>query len=164
MSEPYGISAETWYCGPWSGTRRSCCSPRYWYGVSQVERGLLADFLGALGVDPDELHTHVGVGRVPSCEGLDVPAAMRRVLVGRWPWRLDAALKYGRAWWLVELKKVGTHKAVGQLAYYWWAWCRDCRCWPAERAVLVCRECDPEVRRFAAHFGVDLVTLPGADA
>lgn len=159
LRDAYEISPENWYCGPWSGTRRRCECPRYWYGVSHEERAILCDFLCVLGVEPDELHTHVGVGRVPSCAGLDVPVSMRRVLVGRWPWRVDAAMKFGRAWWLVEVKYVADHKGIGQLAYYWWAWCRDCRCWPAERAVMVCRECDPEVRRFAADFGIDLVAV-----
>lgn len=156
---PYRVENEARASGPWSGSLRDPCRSLRWYGVSPDERLLLGRFFGELGRLPDELHTHVGVGRLPDLDGLDVSPEMRRCMGGRWPWRIDACLRFGGSWWLVEVKLLATHQALGQLLFYWWSWNRDVVARRATRAVLLCLDCDPEIAAFADALGVDCVVL-----
>lgn len=155
----YRVVSEPRACGPWSGSRRDPRRCRNWHGVSPDERILLQRFFEELGRFPDELHTHVGVGRLPDLDGLDVSPAMRRCMGGRWPWRIDACLRFGHLWWMVEVKMLATHQALGQLLFYWWAWNRDVVGHQASRAVLLCLDCDPEIRNFAGALGIDCVQI-----
>lgn len=135
---------------------RNVSSPLRWLGLSLDDRDRLKRWLDELGVAPTELHTHVGVGCIPEPPPEADTPELRRVLYGRWPWRIDAAVCFGRSWWLIECKECVTHFMLGQIACYWYWWRRDVGHLRLRRAVAVVDYCDPEMAELARLFGVDV--------
>ncbi len=145
--------------GPCEDTRRDVENPRSWAGLAPRDRGLLESFLDEMKGTPDELHTNVGVGRVPVLEAdVDTPRN-RKMIASLWPRRIDAAMKFGRRWWLVECKPDANHYVVGQILCYVYWWARDCPACRLERVVLVTDVCDADVRPVLSVLGVEVVEL-----
>lgn len=145
--------------GPCADTRRDPGNPRSFAGLAPRDRGLLATFLEGLGRDPDELHTNVRIGRVPVLEADVDTERNRKMIASLWPRRVDAALKFGRRWWLVELKPDANHYVVGQILCYVYWWARDCPACRLDRVVLVTDVCDADVRPVLSVLGIDVVEL-----
>ena len=160
MNEPWrAMSMCRDFCGPWNGTRRELSSPRGWDGLSGDERDVLVRFLRELGEVPDELHTHVPVGLLPEVFETEEDPAIRFCIIGRWPFRIDACLRFGDEWWLVECKQDAGHACIGQALFYWFLWCRDVIAKRATRSVVACKRCDPQVGNFARRVGLDVVVV-----
>lgn len=145
--------------GPGAGTHRDLGNPRTWAGLASHDRGLMAEYVSGLAKPPDELHTHVGVGRVPVLEAEEDTERNRKMIASLWPRRVDAALKFGRGWWLVECKPAANHYVVGQILCYVYWWARDCPACRLERVVLVTDVCDADVRPVLSALGVEVVEL-----
>jgi len=159
------VSAAAWQPfvspGPSDATRRDPASPFRWMGLSKRDRGLLLRFLAVLKVGPDELHTHVPVGRLPAVDDSELDAFTRKQIESLWPRRIDAMLRFGREWWLVECKPDANHYVLGQLlCYYYWL-CRDCPQISCRRLVLVTDVCDPEVLPVLERCGVTVLEVGG---
>jgi len=133
--------------------------PLRWEGLSVADADVLRRFLVAIGIEPDELHTHVPVGGTVSPPAGDHFARMGKMAAALYPRRVDAALRYGAAWWLVECKPDSRLHGLGQcLGYYYW-WLRDCPECDISRVILACGASQPdEVAAFAAA-GVEVVVV-----
>lgn len=130
-------------------------------GLSNRDRTLLQRFLGSLREDPDELHTHVPVGRLPAVDDAELDAFTRKQIESLWPRRIDAMLRFGSEWWLVECKPDANHYVLGQLLCYWYWLSRDCPKISCRRLVLVTDVCDPEVLPVLERCGVSVLELRG---
>lgn len=159
----YVVDESTAHVGPWFGTIRDRRSVRSWYGLSQSDRARLVEFLRGHGAAVKEVHTHVAVGRVPVCPDEFVGTEYARVLRGRWPWRIDAALKVGAAWWIVECKGECTHHVIGQLYAYRYLWVRDLKGHYLMRSVIACDSADPEMVEVAGSLGIDVILVGVGD-
>lgn len=146
--------------GPSAATRRDLGVPLRWAGLSRDDHAILGDFLASFLVPPDELHTNVPVGGTVVCPPgmcFEASSAMADAL---YPRKIDAAVRFGPAWWLIECKPTGRVHALGQLlAYYYW-WVRDCPTCTVHRLVLLCRECGEDEHQVYAASGVDVVMVP----
>lgn len=145
--------------GPSPATRRDLAVPFRWAGLSSRDRSLLSGFLAALDVEPDELHTHVPVGRLPAVDDAEADAFTRKQVESLWPRRIDAMLRFGAVWWLVECKPDANHYVLGQVLCYWYWLSRDCPAIDCRRVVLVTDTCDPEVLPVLERCGVSVVEL-----
>jgi hypothetical protein len=145
--------------GPSAGTRRSLTDEYRWSGLSASDSAVFASFLKLVGGDVDELHTHVPVGGVVEaplgCEfgGCGVMVA------ALYPRRVDAAVRVGSGWWLIECKPGRGMHGLGQLLSYFFWWVRDCASCPVSRLVLVCEECDDDQRAVYECFGIDVCVV-----
>jgi len=150
---------QVWYCGPHRGTRRDLVRPRGWLGLSGGDCDRLVRFIDVLGVEPTELHTHVPVGRIEGIDDVDPNDPMYRVLLGRWPYRIDAVLCFGAENWIVECKEDLTHFVLGQVLCYCYWWLRDVGGRHLTRAMIVCDHADVDVLPVAKFLGADVVVL-----
>lgn len=145
--------------GPSESTRREVGIPFRWLGLSGRDRTLLLRFVGALAVGPDELHTHVPVGRFPVVDDSELDSFTRKQIEDLWPRRIDAMLRFGRAWWIVECKPDANHYVLGQvLCYAYWLH-RDCPWVECTRVIVATDRCDPEVKPVLELCGVSVVEL-----
>lgn len=149
-----------WYCGCNRNTLRDPAKPRQWLGLSAGDVERMARFVEAVGVTPMELHTHVPVGRIEGIEAYERGDPMQRVMLGRWPYRIDCMLLYENCCWLVECKERLTHHVLGQVFCYWFWWMRDVEDPIPDRAIVVCEYADEDVVCAADRMGVDVVELP----
>lgn len=104
-----------------SRTLRDLAVPLRWEGLSPDDRELLRIWLSLLPAEPDELHTSVPVGLNDlGLDDYDVEW-QRRFVAGAYPRRIDAMVRFGADWWLIECKPAADHYCLGQiLAYAWW--------------------------------------------
>lgn len=146
--------------GPSALTLRDARVPLRWAGLVAADRGLLQRFLSRLGRAPDELHTHVPVGRAPwPASGVDDFA--RRQIESCWARRIDALLRFGSEWWLVECKPSATHHVLGQvLCYVYWL-TRDRPDLELARVLVVTDWADPELLPVLGCCGVGCVEVLG---
>lgn len=145
--------------GPSEHTRRDLRDEFRWEGLSAGDVATLARFLEALEHSPDELHTHIPVGgvvRVPADCATD---GMQRMADWLYPRRVDAALRFGDAWWIVECKTSRGLAGLGQLMGYYYWWCRDCPECEVTRLVLACQGCDEDEAEAYAAAGVDVAVV-----
>ncbi|KKN09938.1 hypothetical protein LCGC14_1041510 [marine sediment metagenome] len=107
--------------GPTAATLRDPAVPFRWAGLSSNDAELLERFLRTMPRPPDELHTHVPVGRLPVVhEDQDDPDTAK-LLATLWPRRIDVMARWGDDWYLIECKPDAAHYVVGQvLCYYFW--------------------------------------------
>lgn len=145
--------------GPSEKTRRDPGNEYRWDGLSLNDCAILASFLAGLGVMPDELHTHIPVGGVVEIPE-EISSSHVSVMVNHlYPRRVDAALRFGEEWWILECKPSSRMAGLGQLLSYYYWWCRDCGHCRVSRLVLVCEDCDvDEVEAYAAA-GVDVAVV-----
>jgi len=142
-----------------SRTLRDPAVPMRWEGVAADDSRLLEVWLGRLPVAPDELHTSVPVGM--SDLGLDDYDVewQRRFVAGAYPRRIDAIVRFGHDWWLIECKPAADHYCLGQiLAYaYWW----ECVVAGGELAdvVVLTDEVAGDCMPVFAAFGVTVIEL-----
>ncbi len=148
-----------WYAGPHSGTLRELDRPRGWYGLSIGDADRLERFIAGLDVIPSALHTHVPVGRIEGFDDLGREDPMRRVMLGRWPYRIDAVLIFGHDHWIIECKECLTHQVLGQVLCYCYWWCRDVVEREMTRAVIVVDHVDEDVRPVSRYLGADVVEV-----
>ena len=153
------MSGGLWYAGPRGGTQRPLDSPRHWLGMSGGDRDRLGRFITLLDVEVTALHTHVPVGRIEGIEDVEPDDPMYRVLLGRWPYRIDAVLCFGDSHWIVECKPELTHFVLGQVLCYCYWWYRDVRERELTRAVIVCDHADEDVLPVARFLGADVVIV-----
>lgn len=146
--------------GPSPATLRDLAVPFRWAGLSRRDKDLLGAFLESLDRRPDEFHTHVPVGRLPAVDDAAGDAFTRKQIESLWPRRIDAMMRFGREWWLVECKPDANHYVLGQLLCYWYWLRRDCPTINCRRLVLVTDTCDPEVLPVLERCGVSVVELP----
>ena len=145
--------------GPSEATRRDPLVPGRWVGLSADDRILGREFVAALGVCPDEVHSGVPVGERRDLDLDEFDLVTRKVAAAVLPRRIDLALRFGRVWWIVELKPYARHHAVGQLlayAYWWW---RDVPDLGIGRLVLVTDRADEGIAEVILATGITLVEL-----
>lgn len=140
-------------------TLRDPASPRWWRGLSGDDASLLATWLTRLKRKPDELHTGIPVGRLPVIPPeLDTPRA-RAIQGGTSSWRVDAAVRFGSDWVVIECKPDAGHYALGQLVFYkhWW---RKHTGYPAvSRWTILTDRCDADLVPVAESQGIDVMEL-----
>jgi len=158
-SDVAGIVPATCVFGPCEKTRRDLDDEYRWEGLSLGDSAVLSSFLAALVVRPDELHTHIPVGGVIEIPEEIISESMTRMVEHLYPRRVDAALRFGSSWWILELKPSSRMAGLGQLLSYYYWWCRDCGTCRVDRLVLVCEDCDgDEVQAYEAA-GVDVAVV-----
>lgn len=147
------------FVGPTDETRRDLARPVTWVGLSPGDHGLLVRFMRELGVVPAELHTHVpvGLGDVELPDPSD--GVGHRCMTALWPRRVDAALRFGQSWWLIECKIGCAHYVLGQCLCYAYWWLRDCPECALERVIVVTDCCHDDVKCVLCACGVDVVEL-----
>lgn len=145
------------FVGPTDETRRSLADPSTWAGLSAGDHALLVAFLAQLEAVPVELHTHVPVG----LGNLEVPDAAdavgHRLMTSLWPRRVDAAVRFGDEWWLIECKIGCAHYVLGQCLCYAYWWMRDCPECPLARVIVVTDCCQDDVACVLRASGIDVV-------
>lgn len=145
--------------GPVASTRRDLLYPRSWQGLSEFDRALLVRFLGELGVEPDELHTGVPVGTRPVVDVDEDDEKMQATIAGLYPRRVDAALRFGSGWWLVECKRDAQHYVLGQvLAYTFW-WQRDLTHLRLDRVIVVTDRADRDLVPILVGMGISVIEV-----
>lgn len=145
--------------GPSEATLRDLAYPRGWLGLSQADHRLLQAFISRLESQSIELHTHVPIGWDGWTGRPGEESVMESVLDGSLPRRVDAALRVGKVWWLVECKPYARHYVLGQVlcyAYWWW---RQLGHLPLARVIVVTDECDEGIRPVLEAAGVLVVEL-----
>lgn len=145
--------------GPSDVTRRKLDDEFRWAGLSTNDSAVLSSFLAQLGVEPDELHTHVPVGGLICIPKGYESESIERMVEHLYPRRVDAAVRFGSEWWILECKPASRMAGLGQLLSYYYWWHRDCPCHCVTRCVLVCEDCDDdEVEAYNAA-GVDVALV-----
>lgn len=145
--------------GPSAETLRDVAAPRRWLGLAYRDRRLLELFVGGLGVVPDELHTHVPVGTQRVLPGLPLGDEAQRIVQGCWPRRIDAVMRFGVEWWLVECKPDANHYCLGQVLCYVFWWQRDCPGRDLSQVLVVTDVCDRDVLPVFDACGVSVVEV-----
>ncbi len=142
------------YSGISDATRRVIGGERRYPGLSMLDDALLKRWLLDLGSEADELHTHVPIGERPvELEDMMCPR-MQRMADAAWPRRIDAVLRYGKKWVLVECKPAADHHALGQVLCYKFWWQQTAGLPPLSSVRVVTDACDRDCRTAFAHFGV----------
>ena len=124
--------------GPQKSTLRDLSLRYRWDGLSAGDAEVLGRFISAVGVTPDELHTHVPVGGMPDGVPATVEAACPGMAGWLYPRRVDAAMRFGGEWWIAECKPDSRPGGLGQCLCYWYWWCRDVAQCPCSRVLLLC--------------------------
>ena len=145
--------------GPSPATLRDMTRPRGWLGLSHRDCRLLQDWLITLEPQPDELHTHVPVGSIPTLEPLHDSEFNRKQLESLWPRRIDAVLRLGDVWWIVECKPDANHYVLGQVVCYRFWWQRDAVECPLGRCLVITDRCDEDVLPVLEENQIDVVEL-----
>ena len=145
--------------GPQASTRRDLAVPDRWDGLSAGDAGVLARFLGALGVPPSELHTHVPVGCAADPTGGSECEWCEAMASTLYPRRVDAAVRFGATWWLLECKPDSRPAGLGQCLCYWYWWCRDCASFPCSRVLLLASGVQVEEAEVYRACGVEVVEV-----
>lgn len=147
------------FVGPTDETRRDLARPETWVGLSAGDHGLLVAFLDQLAIVPDELHTHVAVG----LGDVELPSPSdsvgHRLMTSLWPRRIDAALRFGEVWWIIECKIGCAHYVLGQCLCYAFWWMRDCPECPLVRVVVVTDCCHDDVKCVLCASGIDVLEI-----
>jgi hypothetical protein len=120
---------------------------------------VLSSFLKKLELEPDELHTFVPVGGLITIPKGYESESMERMVEHLYPRRVDAALRFGEEWWILECKPASRMAGLGQLLSYFYWWCRDCPKCRVTRLVLVCEDCDDDEAAAYAAAGVDVAVV-----
>lgn len=147
--------------GPGPTTLRRPDNRRSWRGLSVNEATLLAVWLASHELHPDEVYTHVPVGPVAGGEAEYEDSAEGRMARAIYPRRIDAVLRFGERWWLVEAKVAASHQALGQVLLYRHLWGLGEGLPVLEKVVVLtdvlCSDCRSAYR---AH-GVEIVEVGG---
>ena len=151
--------AATIVFGPSEKTRRRLDDEYRWAGLSANDSAVLSSFLKQIEVPPDELHTFVPVGGLIAIPRGYESESMERMVEHLYPRRVDAALRFGDAWWILECKPASRMAGLGQLLSYYYWWCRDCPRCTCTRLVLVCEDCDDDECQAYAAAGVDVAVV-----
>lgn len=149
--------------GPTEATLRDQAVPFRWAGLSANDLSLLQRFLAAMPTPPDELHTHIPVGRLPvTHEDVD-DEETAKLLAALWPRRVDAACRWGDDWYLIECKPDAAHYVVGQVLCYFFWWVRERPDLPPPVPVVVTDRADEDVLPVLDGLGIVVVELGGLD-
>ena len=140
-------------------TRRDIGNPRHWRGLAGDDAALLATWLDRLEDEPDELHTGIAVGPLPEIPVEFSTPRLKAVQVGTSSWRVDAAVRFGAKWWLIECKPDASHYALGQLLFYRWWWQQHPGYPIVERLVVLTDECDADMIPVFETYGVEVIQL-----
>jgi len=151
--------ATSYFPGPTERTLRDPLVPLRWAGLSSNDAELLERFLRTMPRPPDELHTHVPVGRLPVVhEDQDDPDTAK-LLATLWPRRIDAMARWGEDWYLIECKPDAAHYVVGQvLCYYFWL-LRERPDLPIAMPVVLTDKADEDVLPVLEALGIIVVEL-----
>jgi len=133
--------------------------PFRWAGLSPTDRTLLEVYVERMARKPDAIHTHVAVGTIPVYHEDGDDPVIRAQLEACWPRRIDAVLRWGRKYQLVECKPDANHYVLGQLLCYVYWWLEHCHDLPEPQAVLVTDRCDPDVKPVVEALGVRVVEV-----
>lgn len=140
-------------------TRRDIGNPRHWRGLAGDDAVLLATWIAGLKGKPDELHTGIAVGPLPEIPAEIKTPRLEAVQLGTSSWRVDAAVRFGEWWWLIECKPDAGHQALGQLLFYWWWWKRQPGYPVVVRFVVLTDECDDDMLPVFKAYGVEVIRL-----
>jgi len=144
----------------WSDeTDRDIGNPRHWRGLAGDDAALLATWMGGLEVKPDELHTGIAVGPLPKIPAEISTPRLAAVHVGVSSWRVDAAVRFGAKWWLIECKPDAGHQALGQLLFYRWWWQQQDGYPAVERYVILTDDCDSDMIPVYEGHGIEVIRL-----
>lgn len=158
-SDVAAVVAATFVFGPSDKSRRKLDDEYRWVGLSANDSAVLSSFLKQLAVEPDELHTCVPVGGLITIPAGYESPSMERMVQHLYPRRVDAALRFGTSWWILECKPASRMAGLGQLLSYFYWWCRDCGHCRVERLVLVCEDCDDDEAAAYMAAGVDVAVV-----
>ena len=159
LREPWESDTREGVLGPSTSTLRDVAYPRGWLGLSAGDRDLLVPFLAGLDPQPDELHTHVPVGSCPRLRPEHDTRQWQDLVRGVYPRRVDAALRFGRGWWLVEAKVDANHYVIGQVLCYAFWWREQLGGKPLSEVVVVTDQVDPDTRRVMLAAGIRVVEI-----
>lgn len=148
--------------GPSTSTRRDLAFPRSWLGLSEGDRRLLVRYFQLSAVQPDEFHTHVPVGQVPRLRSEHRTERNRRLVGGCYPRRVDAAMRFGRWWHLVEAKVDANHYVIGQVLCYAFWWRKNRADLPLGRVVVLSDVVESDIRAVMVANGIVVVEVGGA--
>lgn len=142
-----------------SETLRELGRPIHWRGLSGDDAALLATWIERLDLKPDELHTGIPVGRLPAIPAeLDTPM-LRKVQAGTSNWRVDAAVRFGDRWLVIECKPDAGHYALGQLVFYRYWWQLQDGYPSIDAWVILTDECDADVLPVAGSCDIGVIQL-----
>lgn len=140
-------------------TLRDIGNPRHWRGLAGDDAALLATWIAGLEVKPDELHTGIAVGPLPEIPIHIETPRLAAVHVGVSSWRVDAAVRFGEEWWLIECKPDAGHQALGQMIFYRWWWERQSGYPEATRFIVLTDECDYDFIPVFEWNGIEVIRL-----
>lgn len=104
--------------GPTSACRRKLGGGGSYPGLSGCDDRILRRYLVTCAPPDAELYTGVPVGPLPDCHDVAPDGWLLEHLRSNWPWRLDAMLRVGGRWRILECKPSASHSAVGQVLFY----------------------------------------------
>ncbi len=145
------------YIGPTDETRRDLANPRTWIGLSPADHVLLSQYMAQLQTQPDEIHTHIPVGMGDTTAPPGYSESMHRCMRALWPRRVDAALRYGADWHMIEAKVHAAHYVLGQILCYAFWWRRDCPEAKLTKLIVVTDHCQDDVPAALAFHNVELI-------
>lgn len=104
--------------GMGANTFRDLRSPRFWAGLSGIDRALLWAFVDGVKPAVRELHTDVPLGVIPKWSGADGDAALERLRLSVHPLRVDAVVNLNGQWFVCEVKPDAGYLCLGQVLTY----------------------------------------------
>lgn len=120
MREPFKVpdDFELVQEGMGANTYRDLRSPRFWAGLSGIDRALLWAFVDGAKPAVGELHTDVPLGVIPSWSGTDGRPDLERLRLSVHPLRVDAVIDLGGQWLVCEVKPDAGYLSLGQVLTY----------------------------------------------
>jgi len=140
-------------------TRRDPCNPRHWIGLRADDATLLAVWLAGLAVAVDELHTSVPVGCVPPLAEADRVSRVGAGYQASCAWRVDAAVRFGADWWVLECKPSALYGVIGQVLFYRHWWRRNVDYPAVQRWVILTDMVEPDIVPVCAEYGIDVIEV-----
>jgi hypothetical protein len=99
-------------------TRRDQNTPRHWTGLTTADRVLLYAWLQTLDAGVDELHTDIVCGLTPELPSDYDYGLMQQLCAALHPLRMDAVIRRGVRWTIIECKPDAGYQALGQILSY----------------------------------------------
>lgn len=104
--------------GMGANTYRDLRVPRFWAGLSGIDRALLWAFVDAERSTIRELHTDVPLGVIPVWSGTDGRPELERLRLSVHPLRVDAVVDLNGQWFVCEVKPDAGYLSLGQALSY----------------------------------------------
>lgn len=138
---------------------RDPLNPRGWLGLSKDDNAILVAWVCDRAKQITGMWTDVPIGLIPVLEGEFDTVMNRRVVAGKWPWRIDCVLQMSNVWRLIEVKPDAGHEALGQvLAYRYFAekaieQLKGCIC------TIITDHCSETAKEVFEYYDVELIEV-----